>query len=133
MMPTSRKSFVISDLQKKMVSADIDGIGDEERNRCDDQERDWKFFAECAGKTPARNHPNPGTHKLHATHERPGEESGPKHRGTLLRTRDGVSGDTRGIIVRCSGNQTRAEIREEAANRIAFFRLSFLVHILAEK
>ena len=70
------------------VGADIDSVGGKQRDRAG-KEQPWrKFLSQCAGKATTSNHPDPRAHKLHATHQGPGDERRPKQGGAELRTRD---------------------------------------------
>jgi hypothetical protein len=54
-------------------------------------------------------------HKLHAAHERPGNEGSPQLRRAKLGTGDRVGCNTRWIVISRSRDETRAEDREETA------------------
>src|SRR5689334_18616930 len=57
------------------------------------------MFLQNSSKPPSGYHSNLGANELHCGHERKGDHSGPERRETKRRTGDGVSSDSRWIVI----------------------------------
>ena len=104
------------------VRVDVDRVRDEKGEGRDDDQPFGEFEAQRSRKSAAGDHPDARAHELHATHERPGDERGPKQRRAVLRTGHRVSRDAGRIIIRCAGDQAGAELAEKSRDGVFRFR-----------
>ena len=102
------------------IGADVDGVGDEQQRHeaCHGPGR--KDPAHVGRKPVPGDASDPGADHLHRGHQRVEEKHDPEHVDPELRARLRVGGYAAGIIVRCPGDQSRAQFLEQrsAAQRM---------------